>query len=132
MTFGYKFSNNTGRAINLFIPSGFYYRVNFSCPDSNSMGVESYHPKNQQVFFGSKKELLFDCEKSGVIGYDAEKSIFFSGESGTTIVFNPEGDNKVAKSNFFHGYYTIEGFYESEQRKTRDITENFTSFPPLY
>ena len=61
------------------------------------------------------------------MGYGAEKNIFFSGKSGTTVIFTPEENNGGVKSNFFYGYYTIEGFYENEQRKTRDITEKFTS-----
>ncbi len=122
MTLEYKFSNNSGKAINLFIPGGLYYKVSFSCPDSNSMGVESYHPKNQQVFFGNKEEILSH----------SEKNIFFSEKNGITIIFTPEENKESIKSNFFHGYYTVEGFYEDEHRKTKDITEKFHSMLPRY
>lgn len=116
MTLKVKYSNNSGKAVNLFIRKNLYYMIKFNCPESNSLNPTPYHPKYQQVFYSEK----------------AFKNSKLS--NGLTIVFTPEDWQNGIINNIFHGCYIVKGFYDGEDlencgngRKTKNIEDNFNS-----
>ncbi|MEK6906589.1 MAG: hypothetical protein AABW81_03135 [Nanoarchaeota archaeon] len=120
MAINYKYSNNSGKTINIFVPRGIYYKIKNNHPKGINLDVSYYHPKNQ------------------IILYSEDPFKNFKLSTGETVIFTPEEDADGTKNNFFHGYFVVDGFFKEEGelkgghvRKTRSILERYSSEIPF-
>lgn len=142
-----KYSNNSGKTINVFVPEGMYFFV--KCPDAeffgwnNITGLEPvvYNPGNQMIIFSKEKKELEEYRENSIpfLELDGGKTLeeIFYSEKGKTIIFTPKDNNPEGKSQIGHGFIVLNEFYDGENketgngRKTRSLLEKFSSLPLL-